>query len=270
MGHTRLGSIPKTRKWRAVVDMIAGGRNGSDTPGGTTALAKRVEPVSRQTIEAAQAALDKAIDDDGLRYTFYLLTQLVLSARERAWQAELEPLGIHLASDATIFDLTSLMQAAIDDFLSASRRPTDVSEMAQQAAGEALTALAGPRAVTLFGSGRDELQQAVRELSTKKGFSELGQRFFGQFMARFLNFYLSRVTAAQADGHSIHQVGDITSFNEALQAHCYQSARIVRDFCGEWYSKTEFQQGINLDNTSRFMAVAIKKLQAELQQQAEP
>jgi len=46
-----------------------------------------------------------------------------------------------------------------------------------------------------------------------------------------------------------------------------ESARIVRDFCGEWYSKTEYEQGINLDNSSRFLAVAVRKLRSELEQQ---
>jgi hypothetical protein len=48
-----------------------------------------------------------------------------------------------------------------------------------------------------------------------------------------------------------------------------ESARIVHDFCGEWFSKTEFQKGIDLDNTSNFMAVTLKKLQAELNRQRE-
>ncbi len=121
--------------------------------------------------------------------------------------------------------------------------------------------------MTLFGSGRDELRAAIRELSSKKGFSDLGQKFFGRFLACFLNFHLSRITAAQLGGERLQQVGDLSLFNEVLRSHCEQSARIVRDFCGEWYSKTEFHEGINLDNTSRFMAVALKKIQAELKRQ---
>jgi hypothetical protein len=52
-----------------------------------------------------------------------------------------------------------------------------------------------------------------------------------------------------------------------LRAHCNQSARIVRDYCGEWYSKTEYQKGINLKNTSGFLHVAFEKLRNELKQQ---
>lgn len=258
--------MPKSKRWRTVVAMFTGEQDDGGA-GGVQTLARDVGQISDKTLDAARTGLERAIDDRGLRFTFYLLTQLVLAARGNDWQEGLKPFGIALASDATLFDLTAEMQHSIDDYLAQHGRSTDISEMAQQAAGEALTALAGPRAVTLFGSGRDELQLALRELSTKNGFADLGQRFFGRFMTHFLNFYLSRVTAAEVNGARLQQVGDITQFNDALQLHCQQSARIVRDFCGEWYSKTEFREGISLDNTSRFMATAMKKLQAELQQQ---
>jgi hypothetical protein len=86
-------------------------------------------------------------------------------------------------------------------------------------------------------------------------------------MARFLNFYLSRVTAAGLGSPRLRDVGDIALFNEALRLHCDQSARIVRDFCGEWYSKTTYQEGIDLERTSRFLAVVWRKLRDELEQQ---
>jgi hypothetical protein len=217
----------------------------------------------------AEVGLQRAIDDPGLRFTFYLLTQIVLAARESDWRQRLGNLGIHLYEDSSLFDFTTELQDAIDRYLASHGPPTDLSEMAQQAAGQAVSELAGPNAVTLFGSGPTELQDALRKLSTKAGFARLGQRFFGCFMSRFLNFYLSRVTAGHVSGSRLGQVGELSHFNQALEHHCDQSARIVHDFCGDWYSKTEFQHGIDLQNTSRFMAVALKKLQAELQQQRE-
>ncbi len=139
--------------------------------------------------------------------------------------------------------------------------------MAVRAATDALTTLAAPRAHTLFGETGEELRMAVRPLSTKAGFAELGQVFFGRFISGFLNFYLSRVTAAHLGAERLQQVGDITTFNRALDAHCRESARIVRDFAGQWFSKTEYQQGISLDNTGGFVAIALGKLQEELRLQ---
>jgi hypothetical protein len=263
VGHTRLGTIPKTRKWAAVVAAVVG----NDAPRSAMALADEVEQVADQALDAAEAGLTRAIDDDGLRYSFYLLTQLVLATRHDDWMERLAPYGINLSNDSGIFDLTTEIQGAIDDYLTGRGRGSDIGEMARLAAVDAVTQLAAPHSVTLFGGGAEELRLAVRGLSTKAGFSELGQRFFGNFMTRYLNFYLSRITASELGGGRLQQVGDISAFNAALDAHCLQSARIVRDFCGEWYSSTEFREGITLGNTSNFTAVAVRKLQAELRQQ---
>ena len=67
----------------------------------------------------------------------------------------------------------------------------------------------------------------------------------------------------------LQQLGDLAEFNKALRRHCQESAQIVKDFAGEWYSKTEYQRGIDEENTSGFLATALKKLQAELLRQKE-
>ncbi len=261
MGHVRLGKIPKSRKWQQLVDLM------TSAEAGPVRLSDDVDRISAHALEAAKAGLDKAIDDKGLRYSFYLLTQLVLSARRGDWEQELVAFGIKLADDASVFDLTAEIQYAIDDYLADWGHPTDISEMAQQAVGEAISGLAGPQSVTLFDTNRESLRLAVKRMSTKKGFSQLGQTFFGRFLAHYLDFYLCRITAAQMGGQRIPNVAEATRFNEALSLHCRQSARIVHDYCGEWYSKTEWEQGIDLDNTSGFVAVAINKLQKELARQ---
>jgi hypothetical protein len=266
MGHQRLGSIPTSRRWADVVDLVAG--TGSAQSGGLSTTTHTIPDIADRTLQAAEAGLERAIGEPGLRYTFYLLTQIVLAAREVDWRVKLSELGIKLVDSSSVFDFTSEVQRVIDDYLQSHGGSTDTSEMAQNAAGEAITELTGSNAVTLFGAGEEELKAAIRSLSTKTGFSNLGQRFFGSLMTRFLNFYLSRVTAGQL-GKRLGGASDLTEFNDALRTHCLQSAKIVRDFCGEWYSKTEFKSGIDLDNTSGFMAVALRKLQAELRRQRE-
>lgn len=265
MGHTRLGDIPTGRKWKAVVAALAS-REGEGKVG-YGIFAEDVELVALTTLEAAKSGLSKALDGNGLRYTFFLLTQLALASREHNWRQRLSSLGINVSDEISPFALTAELQHAIDDYLSERGQPTDISEIAQQAAGEAITSLTAHEARTLFGTGEKELHTAIRHLSTRRGFADLGQRFFGRFMARFLNFYLSRATAAHVGGNKLRSVGDLTTFNEILQNHCEQTARVVRDYCGEWYSKTEYIEGISLENTSKFMAVALKKLQSELEQQ---
>jgi hypothetical protein len=260
MGHTRLGKIPKSRKWTAVVESIAGGGTASSPE-------ISIGNVAKQTLEAAQGGLRAAIDDVGLQYTFYLLTQIALASRDKNFLSRLQRLGINLTEESSLQDLTTEMQIAIDEYVYSNGHITDISEMAQKAAGEALVSLAGNKAITLFGADAEDLRIAIHDLSTKVGFSHLGQRFFSVFISHFLNFYLSRITAPHVNGNKLNQVGDIIKFNEALRLHCEQSARIVYEFSGQWYSKTNFEKGIDLENTAGFIAVALKKLQAELKQQ---
>jgi hypothetical protein len=213
--------------------------------------------------------LAKASGDVGVRYTFYLLTQLALASRRTDWRTVLNEYGITLSDQSSVFELTAEMQDAIDRHVGGTPvGATDVSEMAQQAAGEALSSLLAAHTPSLFEDADSRnLKNALRALSTKKGFGRLGQRFFARFVARFLNFHLSRATAAGLGAPRLQNLGDLGEFDEALTTHCEESARIVRDFCGDWYSKTEHEHGIDLDNSTRFLAIAVKKLKNELQHQ---
>lgn len=263
MGHTRLGAIPKTRKWRAVVELMA------KESGESATMTEDVHDIARAALDAAQAGLEKSKKDPGLKYAFYLLTQIALAARQDNWTEGLRNIGIHLPKDATGFDLACETQFAIDSFLSHEGPRSDVAEIAQKSLGQALSELTTRRTASLFAPSSAELQMALRECSTKTGFSDLSQKFFGSFISQYLNFYLSRVTAGSLDTQRLNQLGNLNEFNRALQLHCEQSARIIRDFSGDWYSKTEYQEGITPSNTTRFIAVAIKKIKAELEKQKE-
>ena len=265
MGHTRLGTLPKTRKWDELLKYIAGTR----LPGSTVvSAADDITAIAAQTLGKSRKALAKVAQDPGVGYTFYLLTQVALASRTSDWETILVQHGIRLSSDSTVFDLTVELQGAIDQYvLRTQPGATDLSEMAQQSAGEALLSLAGLQTANLFGGSSGDAKNAIRSLSTKIGFGKLGQRFFGRFVARFLNFYLSRATAATLGSTRVQNLSDIAEFNKALELHCHESARIVRDFCGDWYSKTEYEKGIELRDASKFVAVAVKKLGKELEHQ---
>lgn len=269
MGHQRVGRIPKTKKWISVVDKIIGGGGASGSGSSGRSAVPSIADIARDILVAAEDGLLEVKNDPGFRCTVYLLTQIVLAARQEDWQTGLGTLGINLEADATLFDLTSEIHRVIEEYRRKHKGSVTVGEMAQQAAGEALSFLAKDNAITLFGSGRDELQQAVKQLSTKAGFCDLGQRFFGNFTARFLDFYASKIIPKQAGQPGFQTAGDFNDFKQSLFDHCHQSAKIVHDFCGQWYSKTEWEKGIDLNNTSGLVAHAIDKMRNELKMQRE-
>src|SRR2546423_14214045 len=148
----------------------------------------RVNIIAAQTLKAAKATLARASDDAGVRYTFYLLTQLALASRNPDWEGALSQHGIVLSEQSSVFHLTAQVQGAIDRYIGATTvGATDLSEMAQQAVGEALTSLLAAHTPSIFDDADNKnLKIALRPLSTKRGFGQLGQRFFARFVARFL------------------------------------------------------------------------------------
>ena len=253
MGHTRLGEIPKSKKWDAVVEAVLASADVGQ-------LAWAVPSVAGQTADAAAEGIRRAASEPGLVYSFYLLAHLSLAGRRTPVEGvsilDFNPLG-----QDSIYDLLGQAQLSIDSYVGRHGGTTDYSEMAQRAAGEALLQSLEPFSASLFGSGQNELRSGLRAISTVSGFSQLSQTFFGDFLARFLNFYLSRITARANEYDGFRQV---LGFNEDLRLYSYQSSAIVCDFAAAWVSKTAYADGVTIDNTRAFMAVAAKKLAAEL------
>ena len=168
MGHTRLGAIPKTRKWNELVQQVAG----LGLTGNVAAAAASIDAIAAQTLDAAQKSLDRAAQDSGVCYTFYLITQLAHASRTSDWEGALSEHGITLSHVNSVFDFTSEVHDAIDRYISRNPfRATDLSEIAQQSAGEAITSLAGSRTASLFsGSSADVQDILAKNLnSTERG-----------------------------------------------------------------------------------------------------
>ena len=183
LGHTRLGPLPKSRGWNQVVETLTGSRLRGFP---VSSSASRVNRIVAQTLRAARNTLAKASEDAGVRYTFYLLTQLALASRQSDWRSALSEYRIAISDKSSVFDLTAEVQGAIDHYISGTAiGATDLSEMAQQAAGEALTSLLTTQTPNMFGgAASNDLKNAVRALSTRRGFGRLGQRFFARLPKR--------------------------------------------------------------------------------------
>ena len=76
MGHLRMGRLPKTRRWTQVVDLLDAGSLD------TGALAAAV-------FEAADYRLRQLANDQGLGYSFWLLTRIALAARGNTFVEDL-------------------------------------------------------------------------------------------------------------------------------------------------------------------------------------
>jgi len=253
MGHTRLGDLPRTRKWAQVVALIGGGAGAAQ--------------LANATITAAERGMNFAAKDSGLVETIWLLTQLPLAAKSRDFVGALRKAGLAISDSPSLMEIVGAASDAIDLRLPNNKRRTDLGEIAQMAASETLSKYVGSRVQGgLFGPSTGDVQQTLASLATVKQFSTFGKYFFARMTNRCLSYYLSRAMAFHVgEGQRFATLAQHADFSRALETHCHQAAVIVEKFFGEWVSKTNWEKGgISRQDAARFAHVAMGKLVAEL------
>jgi hypothetical protein len=252
MGHIRLWRLPNSAKWHNVVALLDDNAD--------------LNAIAAASAEAAEYDLSSAAADHGLTHAFWLLTQLPIAAGEPNFSECLRRIGIEARDQPSLLDLAGALSRAIDRHLAKRGGYTDIAEMAQNAAVESLTAIVGQDLPGLFGSSPDDLQAALRRLRNPGRFSVLAREFFSRVVRKTLGYYLGRELSNHVGpGSKFESVTEHVAFNEALDFHCREASRIIKEFAGGWYGKRLFlEKDITPERAAAFAHIAFKKLRSEL------
>jgi hypothetical protein len=251
MGHNRLSRLPRTEKWIRVISLINSGASSAD--------------IALAALDASRKSLQKASQDPTLIYSVWLLTQIPLAAKGQNFSEGLRQRGLEVSQQPTLMEVMKAFSYAIDDYARRQKTRSDLGEMAQLAAVESLTKLVGEKARSLFEATPEDVQRAVRSFSTTKEFGVLGRDFFARFLRRYLTYFLSRELSNHVGrGQRFANIYEHLEFNRALDRYCRQAARIVKEFAGGWFSRANFEGGIDLEKAKIFTYAALIKITDEL------
>jgi hypothetical protein len=230
-----------------------------------------VEAIASAALEAADSGFQHAAEDEGLGRAVWLLTQLPLAARNPEYLEGLQALGVSVDGPPTILEMAGAFTDAVDAHMRRNGGRTDFGEMAQLAGAETLTAVLGERTRSLFGTTAADVQRDLGALATTKQFGRLARDFFANLTRRYLTFFLSRELSNHVGGaRRFASSAEHSEFDAAFDLHCRQASRIVEEFAGSWFSKTNWERGITTDTARSFAWVALKKLRAELRKGGGP
>src|SRR5262249_50860658 len=212
MGHLRLGTLPQTRPWLRVIEIL-----GATDPA--------VPDIAAATLIASHKALYQAGRDPALVRSFWLLTQLPVCARTKDFAGELESRGLSVPTSPSLLDITGAFSAAVDAHARSAGARTDLGEMGEMAAVETLVSSVGSVVPRLFGTDAKDVQRAVGRFSTRKGFASLTIAYVARLIERFLLYSLSRELSNHVgSGQSFANINEHIKFREALTVHCKETA----------------------------------------------
>jgi hypothetical protein len=258
VGQLRVGRLPKTLNWREVVDLL------DASPDDTAAVA-------RATVTATEGRLRALANDRSLTYCVWLLARLTRAAREPGFTDRIAALGLQVEASDSAFGFIAQVTDRVRAEISQHPESGPFGELASLALRRALSDTVGQQARTLFGSSVEDIQRAFRAFSTRAQFATLAHRFFGDFLSRTLMSFLDRETSNHVGGgRGLATVEQSAEFARAIDAHARQSARIMHDFAGGWYSKHNWESkgDISRQEVAGFVGVALRKLRGELKREA--
>ncbi len=92
MGHVRLGTLPKTRAWKEVVNLIADGGD--------------IDEIAVATMKAADKAFESIQNDPGYLKVAGFMANLAVAAKTGDAVEYLQSLGLNLSANTNLAELT--------------------------------------------------------------------------------------------------------------------------------------------------------------------
>lgn len=252
MGHIRLGTLPRSKKWREVVELLE-----SDAP---------LDLVAEAAAKASERDLAEASKDPLFQFVSSLLVRLPLLARAPGFEDALAELGIGENALGSVTGLLAGLELAIERNGFHQTAGSDAGLLAKTALLESLSVQLRDRLPTLFEPTPEEIRGALGFFASGDHFAMLARDFFARLTYRSLDYFLSRELANHT-GPEKRFADDAQriAFQQALAQHSFEASRIVQEFAGGWFGKTVWQKkSLDQEAIDRFTQYAFKKMRSEL------
>ena len=227
MGHIRVGRLPKTKPWAGLFDLLQGGEVNAGS-------------MAQATAEAAQEEFAALEGDRRINYCFWFLVRLATAARSEDFAGELERLGLRNPNFTSGLSFVQQVARTVEKEQRKRGQPTVFSRMAEMSLRQVLSAKLVEQSKTLFGTGQQEIQAACRAISTRQQFGRVAREFFATFMSRTIRYVTDKELSNHVGtGEPLASPEQVLRFEQALDRHCGETAKIVEEFAAGWFFEAQ-------------------------------
>jgi len=254
MGHERIGYLPKSKKWRAIVDEVANFTADGDT----------IAQIANKTTKNVILRFNNIERDKGVLAAFKFLILLSHSARREDASEFLAKEGINLSTNFNLLGLSK----AIREFISTNTESREYSSFANHALIETVSHWSQQNKIQQqiqFDSDKNSFAE-WRSASDGGGFCELSRMFFSNFTDNYLRYFLEREASAK-----INNLFDRDTFNKKLDEHvneiskhAFETAKITQSFSAGWFNKHAKDKIPSNETIKGFVSFCFKKLNSEI------
>lgn len=254
MGHERVGTLPKTHKWRSLVaSMAIMGAPGAEVP-----------DIAGQTVRNVRGRYRNIHQDEGVNAAFEFLVLLAVAGRSPEPRSRLRSFGIEVPENPTALSFAK----AAHVWTGQKQSSLEYGKIARGAASDAVASWHrkhSPTQTLLFGTSDDSFE-VWRKASNGAGFCELARLFFASFTERYLKYFLDREASAVATSiEARDRLGEeLEDHVDDISRHAFETARIAQSFAASWFNKNAMDSVPDRPAITRFLSVAFGKMRDEL------
>jgi hypothetical protein len=246
VGHERIGLLPKTRRWRDVVDLIA-------IEPSVSSVANLVE----STLEAASERYSALSRDESTSLAIDFFVELARSSQSVTGDRN------DLANLPTLALVSNVQKR-----LSASKDSSETREIVRHAVADALVKWQrdnNSTQVSLFA----ERAPTWTGLGTGAGFCELSRHFFASLTDRYLRYFLEREATAQLTDIDQREEFSrrLTAHVDDVSKHAFETAKITQSFAAAWFEKYARNAPPTPDKRNWFVKKAFSKLREDFRRE---
>ncbi len=258
MGHERLNTLPKTHKWRNLVQEI----------GSLPETGFDVAEVARLTLVNVRHRLRQIHLDNGVQAAFTFLVALSHASRSPNVQQRLLELGISLPDKATPVALAQ----AVRDLVGKHVDSMEYAEIAESSAIQAVSYWHARHKDSQFDLFYPDNESFAiwRNAGTGAGFCELARVFFANFIERYLKYFLDREASA-----ALPTVDDrilferrLDEYVDIISRHAFETTKITESFAAGWFNRHARDRFPTANEISRFLSFSFAKVREEIDREA--
>ncbi len=251
MGHTRLGRLPRTYRWKEVVSLLESGAD--------------LSSLADASFKAALSGFQLVPADSGFVTTIHSIIELAAAAREKDVASALESAGIDRESQSSSFSLLAAVSRKLSAELESAVPRSDAGKIARDAFVESLTRQVQAKTGSLFQEGSSDVRKLTSPFRGNQ-FKSLMHEFYSTFTSRYVSYHLSRELPNHVGaGKRFSDLSQHAEFNKAFDLHCRQTVRIADEFTPGWVGKAAFEKNISRQSVKKYAHVAFKKIASEFQ-----
>ena len=259
MGHERVGALPRTRRWQDVVDGIAD----------AASVDGDVQEVANATLRNVRSRLRTIPGDAGMVAAFEFLVGLAVSASTGIDVRILNNVAVDLSTNPSPLRLAN----ALAQHVAANRQSAEYAELARKAAVDAIVQWTERQTQQLSFTGEHEqADQVWRRAGDGSGFCEVARLFFGKFVERYLNYFLSREASSRVGNTATRDLlaTRLQEHVDGVSHHAFETARITQSFAAGWFNLHTREGMPATDEIAGFIAHSMGKLHEELLREEAP